>query len=395
MPMPAETIDVAIVGGGIMGSAVAYFLTADPAWRGRVAVIERDPSYARASTALSAASIRQQFSSPINIAISRFGFSFFAQVGETLAVGEERPDIRLTERGYLFLATAAGRATLAARHRVQQAADAPVTWLEPAALADRFAWLATDDLAAGTYGERTEGWYDAYALLLAFRAKARAQGAVYRHATVAGLTRRGARIDTVTLADGTRIAPGIVVNAAGPQARAVAAMAGLDLPVSPRARSVFVFEARDPPPALPLVIDPTGVYVRPDGPLFLTGTAPPPDRDPETEELAVDHTLFDEVIWPALAHRIPAFEAIRVVRAWTGLYAMNPVDQNALIGPHPDCLGLLLANGFSGHGLQQSPAVGRGLAEWIAHGRYLSLDLSPLSLARLRDGRPLIEHAVV
>ena len=227
------------------------------------------------------------------------------------------------------------------------------------------------------------------------RAKARAQGAVYAHATVAGLTRAGGRITQVALADGRRLAPGVVVNAAGPQARAVAEMAGLDLPVSPRARAVFVFEARDPPAALPLVIDPSGVYVRPEGPLFITGTAPPPDRDPETEDLTVDHRLFEEIIWPTLAHRIPAFEAIRLVRAWAGLYAMNPVDQNALIGPHPDCHGLLLANGFSGHGLQQAPAVGRGLAEWIVHGRYVSLDLSPLSLDRLRGGRPLIEQAVV
>ena len=144
-----------------------------------------------------------------------------------------------------------------------------------------------------------------------------------------------------------------------------------------------------------MVIDPGGAYFRPEGQGFITGIAPPPDQDPECFDFDVQHALFEDVLWPLLARRVPAFEALRCVRGWAGHYDMNLFDQNAILGPHPDLGNLYFANGFSGHGLQQAPAVGRALAERIAHGRYRTLDLGRLGWGRILEGRPLVERNVV
>lgn len=388
---------VAVVGGGAVGSAVAYFLTADPGFAGEVVVVERDPSYARASSALSASSIRQQFSTPVNIAIGRFGVAFLRDAGRALAVGGERPEVGLRERGYLFLATAAGRPVLEANHAVQRAHGAHVALLEPAELRGRFPWLAADDLAGGSLGLSGEGWFDGYGLLRAFRAKAIAQGARYLRDEAVGLDLAGGRVRAVRLAAGGELPCDVVVNAAGPWAARVAALAGIDLPVRARARSVFVLDCPDPPPrdGFPLLIDPSGFWLRPEGAHFIAGAPPRPEDDLDDRPLEPDHALFEETIWPALAARVPALERLRVVGAWAGYYEMNTFDRNGIVGPHPAVPNLFFANGFSGHGLQQAPAVGRGVAELIAHNGYLTLDLSPLGVERILEGRPLVERNVI
>ncbi|MCB9957588.1 MAG: FAD-binding oxidoreductase [Rhodospirillaceae bacterium] len=389
------TTDVAIIGGAAIGSAVASFLKAELGFTGRVVVVERDPSYRDCSTTRSAASIRTQFSTAVNIALSRFGFDYLRRADETLAVDGELPPINLVERGYLYLATPAGLQILRANHAVQLAAGAAVSLLTAAALAERFPWLNVDDLAGGAYGEKQEGWFDAYALLHAFRRKARAHGAEYVHGQVVGLERHGDRVTALSLADGSRIAAGAVVNAAGPRAAEVAAMAGIDLPVRPRKRFVFTFESREAPAGVPMVIDPSGVYVRPEGQQFICGTSPPPDRDPDCMDFEIDHTVFEDEIWPALAHRIPAFEALKPLRAWAGHYAMSTLDCNAILGLHPEVANLYFANGFSGHGIQQAAGVGRAIAEMIATGASRSIDVSPLGWARVLEGRPLAERNVI
>lgn len=385
---------MAIVGGGAIGSSIAYWLTCGP-WPGEVVVIERDPTYACASSALSASAIRQQFSTPVNIAIGQHGFAFLRRAAELLAVDGERAEVGLVERGYLFLATPAGVPTLEDNHRVQRDHGADVELLSPAALAHRFPWLSTDGLGAASLGRSGEGWFDGYGLLRAFRRKAIAQGARYLAAEVVGAERRGRRVRALHLADGHRVACDIVINAAGPWARPVAAMLGVDLPVRARARTVFVIDAAEPLPGCPLVIDPSGVWLRPEGRHYLTGVSPPPERDPDDPPLEVDHALFEELVWPTLATRIPSLERLRLVNAWAGYYEYNTIDQNGLVGPHPDLDNVIFANGFSGHGIQQSPAVGRAVAELIRHGRYTTLDLSPLGLERLATGQPLVERNVV
>lgn len=386
---------VVIIGGGAIGSAVAYWLTADAAYSGEVVVVERDPTYARASSALSASSIRQQFSTPVNIAIGLFGIRFLRQVGEILAVGDAQPDIGLVEPGYLFLATEPGMPVLRQNHAVQLAHGADVELLNPAQLQHRYPWMTVADLAGASHGRGGEGWFDGYGLLRAFRAKAIAQGARYLAAEAVRLDRTGGAIRTVHLAGGDTLACDVVVDAAGPWAAAVAAMADVDLPVRARARSVFVLASPADLTDCPLMIDPSGFWVRREGRHFITGAPPRPGEDHDDLPLEPDHTLFEEVIWPALAQRIPAFEQLRVINAWAGYYEMNTIDQNGIVGPHPEIGNLLFANGFSGHGIQQSPAVGRGLAELIVHGGYRTLDLSPLAFDRFAAGRPVIERNVI
>ncbi|MEW6256349.1 MAG: FAD-binding oxidoreductase [Pseudomonadota bacterium] len=390
-----QAYDVVIVGGAVMGSSIACHLAADPAFSGRVLVLEQDPSYQGCASALSAASIRQQYSSPVNVAISLYGIAFLREIADRLKAAGALPDIRLHEGGYLFLARPEGAPAMRAAQAMQVGLGADIALLDPAALAARFPWLSTEDIALGSLGLTGEGWFDGYGLMQAFRKKARALGVAYRAARAVGVELAGGRVSAVRLADGERIACGLLVNAAGTGGPELARAVGLDLPVRPRKRMIFTFTCAEPVERCPLLIDPTGVYVRPEGTGFLCGTSPAPENDPDCTDYEVDHSLFEEVIWPTLAARVPAFERIRPGRAWAGHYDLNLFDQNAILGPAPDLPNFFLCNGFSGHGLQQAPAVGRGLAELIVHGRYLSLDLSDLSFARIAQGRPMAEAKVV
>lgn len=378
----ARARSIVIVGGGVIGSATASFLGERAGER--VVVIERDPSYRRASSALSASSIRQQFSTPINIAISQHGIAFLREVAA---------EIGLVEPGYLYLAGPARRDALARQHAIQRRCGAPVALLGPAELARRLPWLATDDLALGSLGLSGEGWFDGYALLQVFRRRAMAAGARYVTDEAIGFERKDARIAAVRLAEGGRLACDIVINAAGPWAGHVAALAGIDLPVKPRRRSVYVVDCRERPSGMPLVIDPSGLWFRPEGAYTICGV--PPDEDPDEPALECEWGRFESVVWPALARRVPAFEAAKLVGGWAGYYDYNTVDQNGIVGPVPGLDNLILANGFSGHGLQQAAAVGRAVAEWITAGRYLRLDLSPLGYERFAAGRLLREDNVI
>jgi glycine/D-amino acid oxidase-like deaminating enzyme len=383
---------VVIVGGGVIGSALAYFLAAHARFRGEITVVERDPTYAQASSALSASSIRQQFSAPVNIAISQFGIDFLRSIKQHLAVDGDVPDIGLTEKGYLYLATEAGAATLRENHATQRARGVEVALLEPAALQQRFPWLQVSDLALASLGLNGEGWFDGYGLLMAFKQKARSLGVQYVKAQATGFAHSQGRVHAVTLEGGAQLPCDWAVNAAGAWARPLLAGIGLDLPVHGRKRCVYAFASPAKTPDCPLVIDPSGLWFRPEGDIWICGLPPP--QDDNDVPLEVDYELFDQA-WLALAHRVPGFEAVRLQRAWAGYYEYNTFDQNALLGPHPALPNLLLANGFSGHGLQQAPAVGRGLAEWISDGAYTSLDLSPLSAQRLVEERALLEKNVI
>jgi FAD-dependent oxidoreductase domain-containing protein 1 len=389
--------DLVIVGGAIVGSAVATFLAGRPDWSGRIVLVERDLSYRTSSTTLSAASIRQQFSTPLNIEISRFGIGLIKDLDRWLGVpGSPAPDVDFVEGGYLFLATPPGLAILQQNNAVQRALDVQVALLDPKELKARFPWMRTDDLAGGSLGLADEGWFDAYALLQAFRRKARSLGAEYVEGTVVAIDREGERLTGVRLADGRRIATNRVVNAAGPRAAEVAAMAGLELPVHPRKRHVYHFDCRERLGPAPLTIMPSGVYFRPEGETWIAGYSPREgEPDPDTLDLESDRSRFDDFIWPELANRVPAFDSVRLLDTWAGHYEVNTLDHNAVIGPHPELPGFLFANGFSGHGLQQAPAVGRGLAEWIAAGRYETLDLSPLGYGRVQRHEPILELNVV
>lgn len=386
---------VVIVGGGAIGSAVAYFLTASPDFKGRCVVIERDPTYTTASTTLSCSSIRQQFSTAENVQIGLFGVDFLRQMPELLAVDGDRPDPQFKERGYLFLSRPETMHILEENHQVQSANGANITLLDQADLKVRFPWMMVDDLAGGAFGVQNEGWFDPSIFLGALKRKAQSQGAEYITAQ-AKLIRKGARVIGVKLSNGETIHSDITVNCAGPHAGRLAAEAGIDLPVEAQTRTVFVIKCREKlDPLPPLTINPNGVYMRPEGDGFVSGMSPPEGREPETAELEPDWSLFEDFIWPTLAERIPAFEAIKAERAWAGHYDMNTVDHNAILGAHPEAPGLMLANGFSGHGIQQSPAVGRAISELILTGGYQTLDLSRFGYDRFAKGALIIEKNVV
>ena len=386
--------DVVVVGGGAIGSSIAYALTTEPGFHGTVLVIERDPSYKRASSALSAGGIRQQFSAAVNIRLSQYGIEFLRRAGDLLACGDERPAITVNESGYLVLAPPGGMDLLHRNHALQTGLGARIAMLSPRELQQRFRWLATDDLGGGCLGLEGEGWLDGYLLLQAFRGKARANGAELLSDEVVGLTRTHDRIDAVQLRSGERIGAGLVINAAGPHARPIAAMAGVALPVEARKRNVFVVSCPERLIDCPLVCDGSGAWFRPEGAHYICGRAPDPAHDHEDFSLEADHDFFEDSVWPALAARVPAFAALRVLSAWAGHYEYNTFDQNGIVGFHPELRNFVFANGFSGHGLQQSPAVGRAVAELVAYGVYRTLDLSELGFERIAAGRPVLEQGI-
>jgi glycine/D-amino acid oxidase-like deaminating enzyme len=361
-----------------------------------VLVVEKDMSYAKAATSLSLSSIRQQFSSPINIRVGLAGVAFLRGAKETLAVEGEGPDLPITENGYLYLASEAGAPVLRENHVVQSREGADIALLTPDEIGARYPFLNLEGVALGALGLKGEGWFDSYALLQAFRKKARSLGVVYREDRVVEVERDGPRVTGVRLASGERIGCGAFLNCAGASgAAAIARGLGVEIPVHSRKRCVFVFEAKDRWPHCPLVIDTTGVYFRPEGRHYVVGYSPPEAEDPDSDDFEVVWPQFDEVLWPAIANRVPAFESLKLVRAWAGHYDLNLFDHNAIVGKLPGFDNAYIAAGFSGHGVQQSPAVGRGLAELIARGRYEALDLTGFGFERIAAGKPLLERNVI
>lgn len=390
----ADVADVVIAGGAVMGSATAYYLR-KLGFSGSVRVIEKDPTYAQCCTTRSAGGIRQQFSTEENIHLSRFGLKLIRHLKEEFGPDA---DVAFREQGYLILATGDGEPVLRSNAELQERLGASTVVLDRDGLQRRFPWLSPDGLAAGSFGERDEGWIDPWSLMNLFRKAAQTMGVVWQTGEITGIEVPGNKVSAVRLADGGRIACGALVNAAGPEAGAFAALAGIDLPVEPRKRYVFVIDCRDAPDELhagPLTVDPTGIYFRPEGRQFICGLSPEEDEEPQVRDFEVDHAWFEERVWPGLALRVPAFEAVKVVNSWSCHYDYNALDQNAVIGAHPEIGNFYFCNGFSGHGLQQAPGAGNAIAELIVHGRYVTIDLARFGYRRVGEGRPLKEINVI
>ncbi len=389
-----KAYDVVIVGGGIVGSSAAYFLRKQ-GFTGTIALIERDTSYANGCTARSCGGIRQQFSTPENIILSKFGLNILRHLKEEFGPSA---DVSFREQGYLILASEDGKAILEENHAIQVENGADNVLLDAQGLARHFPWLVTDGLALGCFGRSGEGWLDPYSLMSLFRKAATAQGVDIIQGEVASVKKTGGRASSLTLAGGSEIACGTLVNAGGAGAGALARMAGIELPVGPRKRYVYVIDCPGASAALhkaPLTVDISGIYFRPEGRQFICGLSPEEADEPHEMDWDVDYSWFEERIWETLAARVPAFEAIKVVNAWVGHYDYNALDQNAVIGPHPQISNFLFANGFSGHGLQQGPGAGNAIAELIIHGQYRTIDLKRFGFERVLRNAPLFERNVI
>ncbi|MEJ7800951.1 MAG: FAD-binding oxidoreductase [Ilumatobacter sp.] len=382
---------VVIVGGAIIGSFTAWSLRI-AGFAGRITVVERDPTYEFSSTARSAASIRTQFGTPTNVRMSLFAIDLFRDLDGHFGLGA---DIGYVERGYLILG---GPDAVDERRRgveLQRAEGADVVALRPDEVAARFPFLDVTDVGIGTLGTSGEGWFDAWLLLSLVRTAARDLDVVYVTGTVDRIDVDAERVVGVGIDGREPIGCDWCVLAAGPAAGRVAALAGIDLPVRPRKRTVFSFESPVRDPGFPMLFDTSGIWVRPEGAGFIGGVQPSPEHDLDADgDFEPHHDLLEDVFWPALAHRIPAMDRLRLTGSWAGHYEVNELDHNGVIGPH-DVLGnLIFATGFSGHGVMHAPATGRGVAELIMTGGYQSIDLTPLRWERIRDASPMVESVV-
>lgn len=389
--------DVLIVGGAMIGASVAWYLATNPDFNGSVLVVERDHTYAKAGTSQTNSCLRQQFSNRLNVEISRYGAQFIRDFASHME-DAEAPEIALHSFGYLYLAdTESGAQILRENRQVQAACGAATRLYTRAELAEKFPFYQLDDILLGSHNAVDEGYFDGNTIFDWWRRKARALGVEYLNNEVVAMARQGGKVQSVTLASGEVLSCGAVVNASGTRAALTARMAGLDIPVEPRKRYTYVFEAETPLPCdLPLTVDPSGVHMRTDGRYYMAGSPPDgPDEAVDYDDFTEDFDLWQNKVWPAIANRIPQFEAIRLRQSWVGNYAYNTLDQNAVIGSHPEVDNFIFVNGFSGHGFQQSPAMGRGVSELLAYGRFRTLDMSALGVARILQGKPFLERAVI
>ena len=395
-----KNYDVVIIGGAIMGSSTAWFLKDNPDFKGSILVVERDPSYEKCGTNFTNSCIRLQFSEPLNVRISQFGADFIKNLRRYMGGDERVPELRIQNYGYLYLAnTPAFEQVLRENQKVQLALGAGTRILSPADITAEYPFYNVEDLLAGSINTVDEGYWEGVTVFDWFKKVARERGTEYVANAVVGFTKNanGDAIESVTLATGQDIACGFVVNATGTRGSITAQMAGIDIPVEPRKRMTYIFTAEKPlDRELPLTIDPSGVHFRQDGKTtYMAGGHLENDVAVDHDDFEIDPSLWEDHIWPHVATRIPQFEAIKVTREWAGHYDYNVLDQNAIIGPHPFVKNFLFMNGFSGHGLQQSPAMGRATAEWITYGEFRALDVSPFSFTRVIENRPFLEKAII
>jgi len=391
--------DVVIVGGAIYGSSAAWFLSDNPDFDGSILVVEKDPSYAACSTTHTNSCMRQQFSREINVRISQFAAEFVKNFREFLGNDPRVPELPFQSYGYMYLADNEAFAdTLRESHAVQVACGAGTKIMTAEEIKRDYPFYRTDDIVVGSHNLVDEGYFDGNTLFDWWKRSAREKGAEYVSNEVVSMATNanGTRVETVQLASGENIACGTVINASGPRAVLTSRMVGIEIPVEPRKRYTYIFDAEQPLDRdLPLTIDPSGVHMRSDGQFYLAGCPPEDDRPVDYDDFTEDHDIWESKAWPAIASRIPQFEAIKLINSWAGHYAFNVFDQNAILGPHTTVENFIFLNGFSGHGLQQSPAMGRGTAEWIAYGEYRSLDLTPFNYQRIERNEPFNEKAII
>ena len=395
-----DSYDIVIIGGAMMGASTAWFLSDDADFQGRILVVERDMTYQTASTTHTNSCMRQQFSGALNVRISQFAADFVKNLRRYMGGDDSVPELAIRSFGYMYLADTDDFANvLRDSQKVQIAAGAATQLMTPDQIKAAYPFYNVDDIVLGSINLVDEGFWDATAVFDWWRKSARRRGVEYIENEVVAMTMapNGTRVDSVTLKSGQVIVCGQVLNASGPRAVRTARMAGIDIPVEPRKRYSWVFAAEKPLDRdLPLTIDPSGVHVRENGGgTYQCGGHSDIDPAVDYDDFTMDFSLWETHIWPVLATRIPQFEAIKVQSEWAGHYAYNTFDHNAIMGPHPQVENFFFLNGFSGHGLQQSPAMGRGTAEYLVHGASRTLDMSQFHFDRIPAGRKIVEKAII
>ena len=401
MNTPDKThYDVVIIGGAMMGSSAAWFLTDNPDFDGSVLVVEMDRSYANCSTAHTNSCMRQQFSNKLNVQISQFAADFVKNLRDYMGNDTRVPELDIQNYGYMYLADTDSFAdTLRENQKVQLEMGAETQLLSAEEIKARYPFYDVYDIKLGSINLKDEGYWDGGTVFDWWRRSAKDRGVEYVTNRVVAMDVQGSKVCSVTLESGEVIGAGQVVNASGPRGALAAKMAGIALPVEPRKRFTWIFSAEQPlDQDLPLTIDPSGVHFRQDGPkTYLAGSPPNLEDDVAVDpsDFNMDHDRWENHVWPIIATRIPQFEAIKVVTEWAGHYAYNTLDQNAVLGAHPEITNFIFLNGFSGHGLQQSPAMGRATAEWLTYGSYRTLDMAPFGFERIAEGRAFEEKAII
>ena len=395
----ANSYDVVIVGGAMLGASVAWFTATNPDFDGSILVVEKDPTYEFTSTVHTNSCMSQQFSNEVNIRVSQFAADFVKNFREYMGGDERVPHPILQSYGYMYLAdNAEFAATLKEGQGIQAKLGAGTKHMTAKEIKADYPFYNLDDILVGNHNLIDEGYFDGNTLFDWWKRSARERGVEYLTNEVIAMTKStdGSKVESVTLASGEVVSCGTVVNCSGPRAALTAAMAGIDIPVEPRKRYTFIFDAETPLDRdLPLTIDPSGVHMRSEGTYYLAGC--PPDDDPavDFDDFVQDHSIWEEKVWPVLATRIPAFERIKLINSWAGHYAFNTFDQNAIVGPHSKVTNFIFVNGFSGHGFQQSPAMGRGVSELLTYGEYRTLDLSAFGYERIEKCEKFPEKAII
>jgi glycine/D-amino acid oxidase-like deaminating enzyme len=387
--MPSKA-DIIIIGGGVIGSSIAYHLLND-GFTGKILVFEKDGLYEYASTPRSAGGFRQLYTTVINMQLSKYSLQIYKNFSRDMAVDGEKAEIDFKQRGYLFLATDEMMPRFEKHLRLQNENGIHSQLLEGEKLLGIIPELNIEDIAGGLFCSES-GYLDPYSVMLGYVKNAKNLGAEYIYDEVDSLSTDQGQVKGIKLADGREYHAPVVVNCAGAWASILGGKAGLPLPVVPLPRQIFQFDIKEPlKNYLPLTMDPTGVYFRHEGEKFISGYA---EEIEPGMNFKWRRSAFEEHIWPVLANRIKNFEHAKIERGWSGLYDFNTKDHNAILGKYPGMKGYYVAFGFSGHGMQQAPAVGKCLSELIRTGKYDTLDLTPLRVERFAENELIIEDAI-
>ncbi|MFA3918745.1 NAD(P)/FAD-dependent oxidoreductase [Ruegeria hyattellae] len=393
-----DAYDVVIIGGATMGACTAWFLVSNPDFKGKVLVVEPDPTFSKAQTGASNNCMRQQFANPINVQIGQYAAEFVRNFRENLGGDPGVPELSIRNFGYLYLSDNADLTKVLRRDQsVQEECGAGTRMVTPSDIAEAYPFYKLDDIETGSLNTVDEGYYNAPLMVEWLIKKSVEKGVEYIQNSVTAIHRTGDKVTGVTLASGEIIKAGAIVNASGTRAGMVADMAGLKLDIQPKRRYTFIFRAKEPLDRdLPLTIDPTGVHFRQFGDDYLVGCPPlGEDATVDVDDFSAEETIWEDKVHPIISNRIPQFEDVEVVDFWMGHYDFNPFDFNVVIGPHDQVANFHFTNGSSGHGSQQGPAVGRGVAEQIIYGEFRSMDLSPFLYERFTKGERVIERAVI